>query len=132
MIDTALELGPEPVITLQHFTAPAWFAEEGGWLSAKAVDRFQSFVTVATQILGGVNWIATMNEPNMQAMTVMSQEAWQSGRFSQWQSSTVGGEAQRERITANLPVPEPRIGQRMVELHRGAHTLHVGSRAHRQ
>ncbi|RXZ68060.1 glycoside hydrolase family 1 protein [Agromyces albus] len=117
MIDTALELGLEPVITLQHFTTPAWFAAEGGWLSDRAIDRFQSFVTTATQILGGVNWVATMNEPNMQAMTIMIQEAYQSGHLAEWQSPTVDGEAQRERIAANLPVPEPRIGHRMVELH---------------
>lgn len=117
MIDTALQLGLEPVITLQHFTTPLWFAEEGGWLGENAVARFASFVTTATQILDGVQWVATMNEPNMQAMMVMLQEAMRSGQLAQWQSPTLDGQAQRERIAANLPVPEPRFGHRMVELH---------------
>lgn len=123
MIETAFELGLEPVITLQHFTAPAWFANEGGWMSETAVERFSFFVTAATQILGGVKWVATMNEPNMQAMTVMIREAMTAGLISEWQSPTVDGEAQRERIAANLPTPEPRIGHRMVEIHHAARSI---------
>lgn len=34
MIDTALELGLTPVVTLHHFTNPRWFAAEGGWMGS--------------------------------------------------------------------------------------------------
>ncbi|RXZ72527.1 glycoside hydrolase family 1 protein [Agromyces albus] len=122
MIDTAVQLGLEPVVTLQHFTAPAWFAAEGGWMGERAIERFSSYVTTATQILGGVNWVATINEPNMQAMMVMLEEAMRAGKLEEWMSPTVDGgeEAQRERIAANLPVPQPRFGHRMVEVHHAA------------
>ena len=33
MIETCLEFGVTPVVTLHHFSSPRWFAEHGGWLS---------------------------------------------------------------------------------------------------
>ena len=117
MIDTALDLGITPVITLQHFTVPQWFAAEGGWMSEGAIDRFASFVTTVTSILEGVPWVATINEPNMLAMMTMIADAMREGRFQQWQSPTVDGDAERERIAANLPVPDVSYGHRFVEVH---------------
>ena len=117
MVDTALELGLTPVVTLHHFSNPRWFAEEGGWLGERAVDRFVSYVTTATQVLDGVEWVVTINEPNMLAMMVMLQRAVQSGQQSEWQSPTVDGEPTRDRIAASLPVPRPEFGQRFVAAH---------------
>ncbi|WP_307781946.1 family 1 glycosylhydrolase [Streptomyces sp. MBT65] len=37
MIDTAIGLGPTPVVTLQHFSVPKWFADEGSWMIERAV-----------------------------------------------------------------------------------------------
>ncbi|WP_425826224.1 family 1 glycosylhydrolase [Streptomyces fractus] len=71
MIDTARDLGLEPVVTLHHFTNPNWFAQEGGWTSGRAVDRFTHYVQAVAGILDGVNWVCTMNEPNMLAIMVM-------------------------------------------------------------
>ena len=114
MIDTALDLGLTPVVTLHHFSSPQWFAEEGGWLGEHAVDRFVSYVRTVTQVLHGVEWVVTINEPNMMAMMVMVEQAMRSGQQSAWQSPTVDGEATRERIAAALPVPRPEFGQRYV------------------
>ncbi len=55
------------MVTLHHFTTPQWFANEGGWLGAGRVDQFQRYVDRATEILDGVEWVVTMNEPNMLA-----------------------------------------------------------------
>jgi hypothetical protein len=68
MIDTALDLGLTPVVTLHHFTNPRWFAERGGWLADDAVDLFTRYVEQVTRILEGVEWVVTMNEPNMLSM----------------------------------------------------------------
>jgi beta-glucosidase len=59
MIDTAFELGLTPVVTLHHFTSPLWFAQEGGWLGERAVDRFRTYVETVAPILEGVEWIVT-------------------------------------------------------------------------
>ncbi len=120
MIETAFEFGITPVVTLSHFTTPRWFAEDGGWLSDKSTDRFVSYVTRATTILNGVDWVVTINEPNMLAMMVMLQEAMRSGQMSQWQSPTVDGEAERERIAANLPVPTEEFGRPFIAAHEAA------------
>lgn len=65
IIEYCLEQGVEPVVTLHHFASPLWFAQEGGWGSPDAVDRFGAYVTVVADILDGVTWVATINEPNI-------------------------------------------------------------------
>jgi beta-glucosidase len=120
MIDTALELGLTPVVTLHHFTNPRWFAAEGGWMGERAIDRFRSYVQAATTILDGVPWVCTMNEPNMLAlMTMMARMAADPELQKQWQSPTVEDEGGRKP----LPDPDPRIGRRLVEAHQAVRDL---------
>ena len=68
IIDYCLAQGIEPVVTLHHFSSPLWFAKAGGWGSPEAVDRFGDYVNVVCDILDGVTWVATINEPNMFAV----------------------------------------------------------------
>lgn len=68
MIEGAHERGLEPIVTLHHFTNPAWFHARGSWLAADAVDRFAAYVERATSILDGVGRVVTINEPNMVAI----------------------------------------------------------------
>jgi beta-glucosidase len=69
MIDTALGLGLTPVVTLHHFTHPAWFCDRGAWLSPTATEDFARYVEKACSILDGVEWVVTINEPNVLAIT---------------------------------------------------------------
>lgn len=133
MIETALELSITPVVTLHHFTSPAWFAQKGGWLSQTAVDEFSEYVSRVCSILDGVDWVVTINEPNMMAMMVMLQEAMRSGAMTEWHSPTIDGEAERDRIAANLPVPSEDFAQPFIAAHHAARevlrthtTAHVG------
>ncbi len=129
MIDTALQLGLTPVVTLNHFTLPRWFAEEGGWLGEQAVDRFTAYVREATTILGDVPWVATLNEPNMLAMMITAMRAFMSGEMSDWQSPTVEGETpedaepQGTRRPSVLPPPDPEIGRKLAEVHAAAREI---------
>ncbi|WP_309105078.1 family 1 glycosylhydrolase [Microbacterium sp.] len=112
MIDTALEFGLTPVVTLHHFTNPKWFADEGGWLGAGAVDRFRSYVSAATDILEGVPWVCTINEPNMFAMmTGMARLLSDPEARKKWTSPTVEGERRQ------LPAPDPEIGRILIDAH---------------
>jgi beta-glucosidase len=70
MIDTALELGINPVVSLHHFTYPLWLHEQGGWLAPEAPDLFARYVERACTILDGVEWVCTINEPNVLAMNL--------------------------------------------------------------
>lgn len=113
MIDTAIGLGLAPVITLNHFTLPRWFAERGGWMADGAIEHFVSYVTRATDILDGVPWVATFNEPNMLAMMVGLERAMKSGKAgSAWQSPTVDSGPRPP-----LPPPDPEVGARLIEAH---------------
>ncbi|GHG14544.1 MULTISPECIES: family 1 glycosylhydrolase [Amycolatopsis] len=123
MIDTATELGLTPVVTLHHFSNPRWFAEEGGWTGDRAIERFRSYVEAAATVLDGVEWVATINEPNMAAMMTMLAHAMAAGQAGEWQSPTVEGDADRERIAANLPAPTREFSERFVEAHHAVRDL---------
>ncbi len=69
MIEACLERSITPVVTLNHFTVPLWFAKEGGWRSPEAPSSFAQFVRRVAPILDGVEWVCTLNEPNIVAIT---------------------------------------------------------------
>jgi beta-glucosidase len=69
MVDGCLERGITPVVTLQHVTMPAWFRRAGGWQSDGAADLFTRYVEfVLPALTTGVDWVATINEPNLQPL----------------------------------------------------------------
>ncbi|MFE3077039.1 glycoside hydrolase family 1 protein [Nocardia tengchongensis] len=105
MIDTALESGLTPVLTLHHFTGPRWFAGLGGWTSPHAVGHFARFVSTVVPILGDVPWICTINEPNMVATMAGAQRA------------IPDAEAVRAFATGALPDPDPAATRILVEAH---------------
>lgn len=119
MIDTALGLGLTPVVTLHHFTNPRWFADEGGWLGERALDRYRAYVETATTILDGVEWIVTINEPNILAMmTGMARQAADPEAAEKWLSPTM-----EDRPRPALPAPDPEIGERFVQAHHAVRDL---------
>ncbi|TDN91453.1 family 1 glycosylhydrolase [Microbacterium sp. BK668] len=65
MIDTCRSHGVEPIVTLHHFTFPRWWDRDGGWYSPRATARFERYTEIASTILDDVDWVITMNEPNM-------------------------------------------------------------------
>lgn len=119
MIETALELGLTPVVTLQHFTLPAWFADEGGITGPTAPDRWRAYIERVSTILDGVEWVVTINEPNMFAMMTGLAQMITSGNLDEWVSPTVEGEPDANSATS-LPAPDPEIGSALIALHREA------------
>src|SRR4051794_5752499 len=69
MIETAQRLGLTPIVTLHHFTHPLWFEDRGAWLGEDAVEAFARYVEQTCTILDGVEWVVTINEPNVLAIT---------------------------------------------------------------
>lgn len=66
--DGLRDRGVEPVVTLHHFTTPLWLADQGGWESAQAVDRFGEFCHRSAAALGdSAGRVCTLNEPNVVA-----------------------------------------------------------------
>jgi beta-glucosidase len=125
MIDACLKHGVTPVITLQHFTSPQWFAEAGGWSAPDASEKFQRYVTEACTILDGVEWVITMNEPNMQAAIMTAMKRMQQSADGKWVSPTVEGtEEEKQRASRNfLANADPEIGRMFVAVHHAARDI---------
>lgn len=69
--------GLKPLVTLHHFTNPAWIADAGGWESAETVDRFCDFVRFCAREFGReVDWWCTVNEPEVFAFRAYSEGLW--------------------------------------------------------
>jgi beta-glucosidase len=66
IIDGCFQRGIEPVVTLCHFSSPIWFASQGGWTNANAVESFAKFCDeVAPVLFENVRYVVTFNEPNI-------------------------------------------------------------------
>ncbi|MDO8496452.1 MAG: family 1 glycosylhydrolase [bacterium] len=60
--------GIEPMICLNHFTLPLWFAEKGGWESPEAAFYYSRYAQVIAKEIGlplKVKWWLTFNEPQV-------------------------------------------------------------------
>jgi beta-glucosidase len=64
MIDRLLELGITPMLTILHFSHPAWFHEYSPWHNISAIDTYMRFVEeVNRRLLDRVPYVVTLNEP---------------------------------------------------------------------
>lgn len=85
MIAACRRHGLEPIVTLHHFTHPAWLGVDA-WLSKDTIDCFLEYVRVAvTHInrrltehyqLAPIHWYITINEPN-----ILVSNTYLSGQF---------------------------------------------------
>jgi beta-glucosidase len=86
--------GLEPIVTLHHFTNPAWLAREGGWERRGAVRHFERYVDLIARELGeAVHFWITINEP-----TVYALHAYVHGEWPPFQRSWLGA----RRVLKNL------------------------------
>lgn len=106
MIDTALRLGLTPVVTLHHFTHPRWFGAHDAWLRDDAVDLFTRYAGEATAILDGVEWVCTINEPNVVALNHGALAEVAAGRPYPFDA-----------------LPDTKIGAALIEAHRAVAPL---------
>ena len=69
MLEACRRHGLKPVVTLNHFTVPLWFAERGGFEVADSPELFARFCRKAAEHLGGLMHLATtFNEANIQLL----------------------------------------------------------------
>ncbi|MFE4948629.1 glycoside hydrolase family 1 protein [Leifsonia sp. NPDC056665] len=58
-----------PIVTLNHFTVPAWFSRDGAWGQEGAAELFERFTRyVVGELHALVDWWITFNEPNAGAL----------------------------------------------------------------
>jgi len=103
MLDGCRDRGLTPVVTINHFTVPRWFAHAGGWLDAAAGDRFARFTEAVLPVLRDAGYVVTLNEPNLAAcLPVLADMA-----------------ARGEQVNG-LPRPDQRISEALIGAHRRA------------
>jgi beta-glucosidase len=90
MIRLLRERGIEPMVTLHHFTDPAWLDEVGGWENPLIGDYFSRFTEKVVDALGDqVTLWCTINEPIVYAFYGFSQGLFPPGGTSLPRAVTV-------------------------------------------
>ena len=80
--------GIEPVVTLNHFTLPAWFLRRGGWESADSAKIFARFVSYVVQHMGEpVGYWLTINEPTVYVLQSYINGEWPPLQFRSWRQA---------------------------------------------
>jgi beta-glucosidase len=80
---TCLSNGMEPVVTLHHFTLPAWLADAGGFAAPEAPARFARYAAACVEAMGDlVTWWVTVNEPTVVAVLGHLEGTWPPGESS--------------------------------------------------
>lgn len=99
MVDTCLEFGVEPIVTLMHFTVPRWFERDGFWRAQDAPELFARYTELALPIVSsGVRYVCTINEPNIAAMLA-------------------GGEDASNLVAYGLPKPDLGVADALLKSH---------------
>jgi beta-glucosidase len=90
VIQTLKERGLEPVVTLHHFTNPAWFTRSGGWLLRDSARLFSRYTEFVIENLGSdVKYWLTINEPTVYVLEGYINGAWPPCFKSAWWKAAV-------------------------------------------
>jgi beta-glucosidase len=94
MTQTVLDAGVTPMVTLNHFTVPQWFAHRGGWMSRDAAAVFGRYCEQVVRAIGElVPWWCTINEPgNVAVGGYLGALGWPPGTrsYGDWKRATRG------------------------------------------
>lgn len=90
VVDALRRRGIEPIVTLHHFTNPAWFAHAGGWTAAGSVGMFARYVERVAVILSSrVRYWLTINEPTVYVKHAYVMGDWPPCVRKSWSSAAV-------------------------------------------
>jgi len=71
--------GIEPMICLNHFPNPKWFADLGGWENPKSEYYYEKYAEFLAKELGlalGIKWWLTFNEPQFSIIVPYGNGTW--------------------------------------------------------
>jgi beta-glucosidase len=69
--------GIEPFLNIWHWTLPLWFSEKGRFAKRANIKYFERFVQkISNELLGDINFVITLNEPNVYIGMSYSQGEW--------------------------------------------------------
>jgi beta-glucosidase len=105
VIEALRQRGMEPLVTLHHFTNPAWFADAGGWLVRRNVGHFARYTEFVAKHLGDrVRWWLTINEPTVYAKNAFVTGHWPPCRQGDWwaASRAIGNMGRAHRVAYDI------------------------------
>jgi len=103
------------LVSLHHFSDPAWMFERGGWENPEVVPLFEKFVRKVVDALKEYNTLwCTINEPNVYALSGYANGAFPPGvneikRAVQVEANMLRGHAAAYRAIHEIQ-PEARVG----------------------
>lgn len=104
MIAGAHQRGLAPIVTFNHFTAPRWFAAQGGWTNPDAPQLFARFCDKAARHLAdGIDHAITFNEPNLLRLLKafgLPQQVWDVQRAMLTEAARLTGSAKFVALNA--------------------------------
>jgi beta-glucosidase len=69
--------GIEPFLNVWHWTCPTWFTDKGGFAKRRNIKYFKAYVKkIAEELLGEVDYVITLNEPNVYMALSYSEGVW--------------------------------------------------------
>ena len=113
MISGCIQRGITPVVTLHHFSSPRWFRAAGGWRAHDAPELFARYAATVLPILEGVEWVCTINEPNMIAIM----------------QAAISSEQGLADLAARMPPADEEITDGLIRAHRAARAALSGVRS---
>jgi beta-glucosidase len=103
-----------PMVTLLHFTLPAWIAERGGLTADDFADRFARFAAETARRFGNdVDLWCTVNEPNVQMYQSYVQGVWPPGVRDTKKASVAFSGLVRGHAAAAAAIREADAGARV-------------------
>ncbi|MFZ0530173.1 MAG: family 1 glycosylhydrolase [Propionicimonas sp.] len=73
VVDGCLARGLAPIVTLNHFTSPHWFAQRGAWLDPEAPALFARYTDAVIRRFGDrLALVVTLNEPDLPQLLTWS------------------------------------------------------------
>ena len=116
MTQAVVDAGVTPMVTLNHFTVPQWFAARGGWMARDAAAAFGRYCEQIVRAIGElVPWWCTLNEPgNVAVGGYLGALGWPPGtkRYDDWRRAARGlteGHTRALAVVKSLH-PEAKVG----------------------
>jgi beta-glucosidase len=101
------ERGQVSMVTLFHFSIPAWFAAKGGWATNDATHYFERFTRKIAERLGDlIDFWCTMNEPVVYVAMSHILGMWPPGGRNYWTALRVWRNITRAHVAASDAIHE--------------------------
>lgn len=135
MVQQMRAWGWTPVLTLFHFTLPAWLADRGGIFARDLERRFLHYVERVLEALGDlVDLFLTINEPMVYAVMAYAHGTWPPGGRSMWRAYQAGNRLARlhRRLYRAIKAVKPSALVGFAHHYAVFHPYHLQSLADRQ